>query len=60
MLKMPSADDVKTTMEHQLAKLGMPKGFIGAVKPQIDGKEMKVIFDEAVNLDAYYVTLYES
>lgn len=48
-----ACDEVLPTPEHKLAKLGLPKGFIGAVNlPQ----PMKIIFDEAIDLEAYYAT----
>lgn len=46
-------DQVVATPEHKLAKLGLPKGFIGAVGlPQ----PMRIIFDEAVDQEAFYAT----
>ncbi len=46
-------EEVVPTPENKLAKLGLPKGFIGAVDlPQ----PMRVIFDQAIDLDAFYVT----
>lgn len=47
------ADDVQPLMEHKLKELGLPKGFIGAVNLP---KGIRVLFDSAIDQDAYYVT----
>lgn len=47
------AEEVAPTPEHKLAKMGLPKGFIGAVNLPL---AMRVFFDKAVELDASYVT----
>lgn len=46
-------DEVTPTPEHKLAKLGLPKGFIGAVNLP---NPMRVIFDQAIDMDAFYAT----
>jgi prolyl-tRNA synthetase len=47
------ADQVTPTPEHKLAKMGLPKGFIGAVNLPLP---MRVFFDKAIDLEASYVT----
>lgn len=46
-------DQVVPTPENKLAKLGLPKGYIGAVGLE---SPMRIIFDAAIDLDAYYTT----
>lgn len=47
------AEEVAPALEHKLKELGLPKGFIGAVNAP---KGMRIIFDKAINLDAFYAT----
>jgi prolyl-tRNA synthetase len=48
-----SCDQVVPTPENKLAKLGLPKGYIGAVGLE---SPMRIIFDAAIDMDAYYTT----
>ena len=48
-----SADEVAPTEEMKLNKLGMVKGFIGAVNLP---EKMRVFVDSAIDEDAYYTT----
>ncbi len=47
------ADSVTPTLEHKLKELSLPKGFIGAVNLP---SKIRVIFDGAVDIEAFYVT----
>jgi prolyl-tRNA synthetase len=47
-----AAEHIRPAQQHELEKLGLIKGFMG---PTIESSELKIIFDESIDMSASYV-----